>query len=387
MKTITKIFILLAIALFVSCSTDTENEPITATTTQQFAKVGMNFNPESQNTTGKTVNRGSVYAWINSIKVKATNGTYSKETIFDLVNSGAETNDFILDNVLVGSNTFDVTTTTKSIPKIELSTFPTTISPTDKLSELNSLNPYAVYSGTLTADIALTNNNLSPINLTTQNGRVINIFVLSDDLRNNGYYAKIKSNPLDPTQYIADKNNNVALYWSSDFNGYNEVKVDIVLYDRNNVQLPNTQQIVTKIIASSSNNIIYTISDSSLHYNSVSTTAKFSVQTWNTSNSNIDTSISLMKSFNVSFKYYDLISLTNENDNLINLAQITNVGYMTNYSYLGFECSKQPSYYYNGIIDLGNNTLKSMTGHIITVTPTSVTDYNPIDNVKIVYHN
>ncbi len=402
MKTLkqqTNLFLtLITILLFASCSNDDESIPAS---NQQFANVGLSFNQDNPSQTAKTVNRGTIYAWINSINVKATNGSYSTQTLFDLVNTGGESNSFVIDNVLLGNNTFVATTTTNTPQKLEVSTFPTSIATMTKLTELNNLSPYATYSGNITSDISVNNANALPtINLTTQQGRTIGIFALSQDLINNNYYAKINVtiDGIKQPEQIANKDNNVSLYWS-DANSTNnkEIKIDIIVFDNKNVQYSIMKQISNLVTASSSNNTIYTIKDSSITVNSASTTSKFSFQVWNTNNSNIDTAIdTAIPSFSRTYNYVDYLDQTTPANNKLNNPKSTQVNYTHNYNLIG------TTYYhfmyftnladnkmatYSGMTEIGNNMVQDTHGNIITVTSTNITVYNTNDNTKVIYHN
>jgi hypothetical protein len=186
--------ILICIAMM-SCSNDTEFPT-------EFTTVRLNAEMNSQpNLTGKLVQRGSVFASVNAIKVKNTcaEWSYTNYTDFEIVANGTvgAATAFNIDRVYSGSNVFTAKTTTTVTPNITISTRSRA---TGTINSANTAiknvftgeeakNPYAVYTETnpVTANITIGTAQNITIPMSTKNARVIAYISLLDT---NGWNAQ-----------------------------------------------------------------------------------------------------------------------------------------------------------------------------------------------------
>jgi hypothetical protein len=245
-----KILFLFAIlfATLTSCSTDDNT-----TSKPQTASVAFGIEQPSGTKTGKQIKRGNIPVWVETISITATSNVYapyvsSDNFTFDNVNGASL---ITLDNVAIGSNTFTATTTTNS-PQKRLFTNQTVNSGNNDAkftTVFNSIteNPYVLYAGTTTANIAQTGINSVSLEMKTNNGRVIGIFQLSDDAKaiimNGGLQAKITAKITGfPDQIAITKGNELVFFNWSDANS---VKDKVVTYT---VELShiNTQSTILK---------------------------------------------------------------------------------------------------------------------------------------------
>lgn len=210
--------VLLIIVLLIaipSCSNE-DDETFIETTTVAISTD----NEILASTTGKNVQRGSMFAWISEIQIIATHTSgYVSTTDFTLVNngtSGAGTK-FIMDNVMIGNNTFTATSKTTEPERLETSqvyrneAFATTI------SNLNARNPYALYVNKNPVNLNITLGTAQNVNipLKTDNSRFIALFNI-DDFNLNTYTVTCyvngaKFGPTTTCTWLR----NATFYWSN----------------------------------------------------------------------------------------------------------------------------------------------------------------------------
>lgn len=195
----------LVAVMFASCTNDDSQNTDTTASIEKTSVIANIATPTSS-TTAKTVNRGSIFAWVKDINVTATSTawSYSTSTLFDLVASGGESS-FKIDNVALGANVFNATTTTNTLPVAAFSAPTSSTTASDLKTALTQHNPYAIYAGQTTATISSTALNTVGLNMTTTNGRVISVFEFDDDvqLRANTQ-ATISANVSGDAVYTSD---------------------------------------------------------------------------------------------------------------------------------------------------------------------------------------
>jgi hypothetical protein len=265
-----KILFLLAItfATLTSCSTDE-----TTSSKPQTGSVAFSIDQPSASTTGKQIKRGNIPVWVNTISITATSNAFapyasSDNFTFDQQNGASL---ITLDNVAVGSNTFTATTTTDS-PQKRLFTNQTVNSGNNDskfTTVFNSIteNPYVLYTGTTNSNIAQTGVNTVTIPMTTQNGRIIGIFQLSDAGKaitlNGGLQAKITATIAGlPTQTAITKGNELVFFNWSDANSVKDKTVNYTI----EISHVNSQSTILKtltasqtVLASTSLSCYYTV--------------------------------------------------------------------------------------------------------------------------------
>jgi len=172
-KTILFVLTLLAIS---SCSVDEEMQ---VETTSVEVSTRNEFIITARD---KNVQQGNIYGWINELQVVATNlasGIVST-TNFNLVPNGTPgaASKFIIDNVIIGKNTFTALSKTNVIEKLETAQVSKSVSFSKAINDLNSRNPYALYTSAVpvTIDIIQGNSQNVVIPMKTDNSRLIALF-------------------------------------------------------------------------------------------------------------------------------------------------------------------------------------------------------------------
>ena len=255
------------ITLFTSCSSDDAS-----TTDQGIQKTNVAFviDQPTTSTTSKQIKRGDIPVWVNTIKITATSnvfGGYSVNDNYTFDEQHGE-NYIGLDNVAVGSNTFVGTTTTDSSQFYQLTNY-TVNSGTAKekfetaLANIKSNNPYVLYNGTVTSNVATSGTNIITIPMTTLNGRLLAVFQADDFLKTNGYQAKITASVPGLTSLTATtKGNELVTFKWSDVSSVNDkvvsYKVEISSINNQDVIL-ETYKFEQAVIASKSISCFYTI--------------------------------------------------------------------------------------------------------------------------------
>jgi hypothetical protein len=280
---------LIAIGL-VSCTKD-ELQP-TKAVAKASLDVGIKAEKQQNSATGKYVNRGDLYAWIQDVNITATSleQTYSTSELFNLVTTGGDS-DFHLDNIAVGHNKIDVSTTCSTQPMLVAADG----GGTDAVGFMDfwkAKNPYATYSATINNFNIVQGipNKLENVELTTTNGRIIAVLQLSESLKELGVYASVTPTingvPFTYYQPFKVSSTNVGFfYWSStDSVDGNTVGFSWQFYRASDNTLFNPQTFssapnLITIIGSKSINKIFTIDNQNLNTNSTSQTS-FTAQLW-----------------------------------------------------------------------------------------------------------
>jgi hypothetical protein len=186
---------------FVACSDDSETpESITSKNTSTVtAKIGIG--KDAFPTTGKNVNRGTIPTTINTITVDVVNINASvptSKTIFDLVSSGGA-NQFLIENVASGANTFTAKATTTGLAKLTLVPYNfTNIATTDAMlkGEKDAV-PYAKYEAIVGMNIVLGAPQEVRFPLLTNHGRIIGVIETASELSATGRKVEVVAQRFD----------------------------------------------------------------------------------------------------------------------------------------------------------------------------------------------
>jgi hypothetical protein len=239
---------------FTSCTTDDKTEDVPKTTSVVFA-----IDQPSTSTTSKQIKRGNIPVWVNTLSITATKNSYSTSDNFTFDEQNGSS--FIsLSNVALGANTFTANTTTDSPQFFQLTNYTSSASTNvarfaDGMNNIDNENPYVLYSGTTNSTIAQTANTVS-IPMKTNNGRILTVFQVKDNLKQYGYQAKITASaPGESTQVAISKGNELVTFKWSDSKALKDVmvtyKVEISLINNQSV-IVDTYEITQTILASTS---------------------------------------------------------------------------------------------------------------------------------------
>jgi len=272
-----KKILLIIVLLFAipSCSSD---ENITPQTTS----VGITTRNEfTASTTGKEVQRGTLFAWISEMQIKTVNESgYVSTTDFTLVadgTAGAGTQ-FIIDNVQLGNNTFTASSKTNEVERLETTQFSRTgrkpTNPSDpsilnQFSTLNARNPYAIYTNTNPVTATIVQGVAQEVNipLKTDNSRIIAVFTTDDiDKTNN-------KNTVTITCYVdgvvfgppatCNTSMNATFYWSDqNSTAGKSISFRIVNNDQGILETYDTPPKIIR--ASNTLKMLYTVTDTGL---------------------------------------------------------------------------------------------------------------------------
>jgi hypothetical protein len=174
--------ILLIIVLLIAISSCSIEDDINPQTSSVSVSTENEFNAT---TTGKNTQRGSLFAWISEMQIVATHESgYVSTTDFTLVangTSGAGTK-FIMDNVMIGNNTFTASSKTTEPERLETAQVSRSEAFTTTMSTLNSRNPYAVYTNTAPVNFTIIQDAAQNVNIPmkTDNSRFIALFNVED---------------------------------------------------------------------------------------------------------------------------------------------------------------------------------------------------------------
>lgn len=259
------LFLFTLLLMVTACSTD--SEPSTGV---QTTNVAISIDQPSTTVTGKQIKRGNIPVWVNTLKIKATSNVFSNYSVetpftFDEQNGASYIG---LDNVAVGSNSFTASTTTDSPQFYQLTNF--TVNSGDlnakfasALDNIDNENPYVLYTGATTANVASTGTNVISIPMTTLNGRLLSVFQLADNLKSLGLQAKITASVSGLSSLTAiTKGNELVTFKWSDVNSVldKEVtyKVEVSAINNQSVIL-KSYEVKQKVLASTSLSCYYTI--------------------------------------------------------------------------------------------------------------------------------
>jgi hypothetical protein len=186
---------------FVACSDDSETpESITSKNTSTVtAKIGIG--KDAFPTTGKNVNRGTIPTTINTITVDVVNINASvptSKTIFDLVSSGGA-NQFLIENVASGANTFTAKATTTGLAKLTLVpyNFTNTATTDAMLKGEKDAVPYAKYEAIVGMNIVLGAPQEVRFPLLTNHGRIIGVIETASELSATGRKVEVVAQRFD----------------------------------------------------------------------------------------------------------------------------------------------------------------------------------------------
>jgi hypothetical protein len=260
------LFIVVLIAI-PSCSIEEDTNPQTTSVT---ATTGNEFNAT---TTGKDVQRGSLFAWISEMQIVATHESgYVCTNDYTLVTNGTAGagSQFVMDNVHIGNNTFTASSKTTEIERLETTQVSRSEPFTTTMANLNSRNPYALYTSTAPVNFTIAQDLAQEVNipLKTDNSRFIALFK-NDDINgpsNSGNVVTITCYvdgvPFGPTA-TCDKFKNATFYWS-DRNSIagKSIYFKVVNNDNGTLDTYTTTSIVLR--ASNTVKIGYTIKNQAL---------------------------------------------------------------------------------------------------------------------------
>lgn len=261
--------LILAVVLgftMVACSSDE------STTQQDIQKTNVAFmiDQPSSSSTNRQIKRGNIPVWVNTINIKAESSNYrpyftSENYTFD-EQKGL---DYIgLDNVAVGNNKFIGTTTTDSPQFYELTNFTSNATSNNTrfaaaLDNIDNENPYVLYAGEKTQSISTSRTNIVTIPMLTNNGRILSVFQVTEDMRDLGIQAKITATVVgESTQTAITKGNELVTFKWSNINSVKDklvtYKVEIAEINKQNVIL-KTYTVTEKVQASTSLTCLYTV--------------------------------------------------------------------------------------------------------------------------------
>lgn len=262
MKKILGLFTLIAMVLFASCSTSeeaVENSAIQKTN----VIVSIDQPNTGTNATGKQIKRKNIPVWVKTIDIKATSNVFTNYFTGDNFTFDEQNGvDFIsLNNVATGANTFVATTTTDSPQFYQLTNFTSNASTVmgrfdAGYANINKENPYVLYSGSTVSTINPTGSNAVSIPMTTNNGRLLTVFQLKQNLKDLGLQAKITASVEGAQNLTAiTKGNELVTFKWSDVKSINnaEVTYKVEISGINTQQtILETYYITQNVVASSS---------------------------------------------------------------------------------------------------------------------------------------
>jgi hypothetical protein len=181
----------------ISCSDENDSAPeniAEKNTTTVTAKIGVGKDA-FPSTTGKNVNRGTIPTTINTITVDVVNNNNAiptSQTVFDLVGSGGA-NQFLIENVSSGVNTFTAKATTTGTPKLTVAPYNFTNDATTDamLKGEKEAVPYAKYEAIVGMNIILGTPQEIVFPLQTNNGRIIGIVETASQLSATGRKVEV----------------------------------------------------------------------------------------------------------------------------------------------------------------------------------------------------
>ena len=271
LKSKMKKFLLIIVLLVTISSCSIEEESIPQTTSVSIY-AGDEFN---NTTTGKNVQRGTLFAWISEMQIRATHQSgYVSTTDFTLVANGTAgaSTQFTMDNVHIGNNTFTASSKTNVAEKLESAQFTrptgTTTSPTNstivgQFNTLKARNPYAVYTSTNPVNVTIIQGTAQNvvIPMKTDNSRIITMFTTDENSTKNTVTITCYVNGVlfGPTA-TCNNTKNATFYWSNqDCLAGKSIFFKIVNKDNNNVILETYNTPPITIRASNTLKMLYTV--------------------------------------------------------------------------------------------------------------------------------
>lgn len=277
------LFVAIAMLLFTSCEKD--EVKIETKEATQFTSVGVQLETEkASNTTGKTVERGTLHAWIKDVNITVTSLDWNYAaftTPFELVaNTGNNTNNinYVIDNVALGNNNFNVVTTTSTTPELSLTTSANT--PAAIMTAQKSRNPFAIYGANFNAVVS-SSGQLTPnqaVTLTTQHGRAIGVFSLGSDLVTLGGTAVVSVAGM-PSITVTPSSNGLFYLSDNDSTNGDVITFTVQILNANGAPFGNPLTQNMTIVKSTSVNNTYVINKSNITANH--TMEQFIAEPWN----------------------------------------------------------------------------------------------------------
>ncbi|MBF4465948.1 hypothetical protein [Flavobacterium sp. LC2016-12] len=191
---------ILGLVLFLSlvgCSSDDSGSTGTGEAKEANMKIGF-VNPNVK-MTGKDVLRNTLPVEIQSVIVTSVNAGVSYDNVFNLVENGTigAEKDFILRNLKTGTSDFTVLTTTNAPSEAWYERSPVIEDENESLNSISQrlLNkiPSVVYKSkqTISRNVVAGENDAIQFELEPINGRLISLFAFAEDLKGQGYTAKL----------------------------------------------------------------------------------------------------------------------------------------------------------------------------------------------------
>jgi hypothetical protein len=261
--------ILLIIALFIAISSCSIEDDINTETTSVAVSAGGEF---STATTGKNVQRGTLFAWISEMQIKATHSSgYISTTDFTLVANGTTGvgTQFIMDGVMIGSNTFTAVSKTTEPERLQTAQVSRSELFTTTMTNLKTRNPYALYTSTNPVNYTIVSGIAQNVNIPmkTDNSRYIALFTTEDIGGSNSANVVTITCYVDGVSFgptaTCNKDKNATFYWSDRNSIVNKsIYFRVVNNDRGTLDTYTTPTKVLK--ASNTVKLRYTIKDLSL---------------------------------------------------------------------------------------------------------------------------
>lgn len=188
----------LGLVLFLSLLGCSSEDP-SPTGEAKEANMKISFTSSNLKTSGKDVTRNTLPVEIQSVVVTSVNAGVTYDNVFNLVENGTvgAEKDFILRNLKTGTSEFSVLTTTNVAPEAWYSTSPVIEDGNESLNSISQrlLNkiPSVIYKSkaTISRNVVAGENDAIQFELEPLNGRIISLFQFADDLKNQGYTAKL----------------------------------------------------------------------------------------------------------------------------------------------------------------------------------------------------
>lgn len=224
------------------------------------------------------VNREDIPATVESIDVTVTSQETNivRNESYTLVDDGSGVNGFVVEQVALGQNEVEASTTTVATATFEVTTFSGNVN--DKLQDNKERVPYALYTGSDLVDVTGVNDFFN-ISMLTDNGRTNTVIELAEAIADE-YMLQVTSYTTEdsPQVVVGNVGDSVSVYWSSN----TSVEGKEVVYDINVIApdgsvVFNTVQTQT-VVGSTGINTLITVSDSDVQ--SESEGFSFSFEPW-----------------------------------------------------------------------------------------------------------
>jgi hypothetical protein len=275
-----------------ACTKDDNN-------TTNIAKASVAFvidqsTPEADN--ARQIKRGTIPMWVETLTVVANSNVLPSYNVTEVSTFGTTgDNNIKLDNILIGSNTFNASTTTLSPQVLNLNVTSPSGANNDArfataFSTINTNTPYVLYNATpVTQNIALTGSNIITLQMKTNNGRILSLFQLSDKLRQLNLNVNITATAYgEAPQTINMNSTKVASFSWSNANSTvgKKVTYTIKVIDTDNITVKDTYTIEQTIEASTSLSCFYILDTDKFTFTKNSVDIILNFQKWLDKNCN-----------------------------------------------------------------------------------------------------